>query len=205
MPATITVIHKWAKITNHGQPGVEAVDTTSKADDWQRDLSPFHLGPCELYGGQTAQNMENAWQFSKVYDEDTDDNGDPTKGYWAWARLGWADTDPHRYPKGKGAVPRYSLWDGERLGYIDARKRIYGPLYAEAVQRTTGWQTLLELYQNSQELYLRDWDGWSMTRHGMNSLAEVLNNPRKKMGHAFVLAMLLTNDPALEQMELRTN
>jgi hypothetical protein len=203
MPAQVIVAHKWARIADQGQDGVEVVDTTSKADDWRRDLSPFHLGPCNLYNGLTAQNMENAWQFAKVYAEDTDAAGNPTKGYWAWARLGWADATPHRYPKGRGAVPEYSLWDGQRLGYIDARKQIYAPLYAEAVQRTEGWQTLVELYENSQKLYLRDWDGWNMAKNGMATLTDVLNNPRKKMGHAFVLAMLLTKDPALQQCAIR--
>ena len=203
MPAQVIVTHKWSRIDDQGQPGVEVVDTTSKADDWRRDLSPFHLGPCDLYNGIVSQNMENAWQFAKVYSEDTDAQGNPTNSYWAWARLGWADATPHRYPKGKGAVPEYSLWDGQRLGYIDARKQIYAPLYAEAVQRTAGWQHLVSLYQNSQKLYLRDWDGWSMTKHGMTSLTDVLNNPRRKMGHAFVLAMLLTQDAALQQCAIR--
>ena len=30
-------------------------------------LSPFFLGPIPMYGGLEAKNMENAWQFSKVY------------------------------------------------------------------------------------------------------------------------------------------
>jgi hypothetical protein len=42
-----------------------------------------------------------------------------------------------------------------------------------------------------------------MSKHGMADLTAVLNNPQRIMGHAFVLAMLLTNDPALEQLELR--
>ena len=36
------------------------------------------------------------------------------------------------------------------------------------------------------------------TKNRMNNLTEVLNNPRKKMGHAFVLKILLENDSALE-------
>lgn len=202
MAAQVTVVHKWAKVPNQSQP---VVDTTSKADDWRRDLSPFHLGPCNLYKDYVSQNMENAWQFAKVYKEDTDENGNPTESYWTWASTGWADPIPRRYPKGKGVIPQYSLWDGERLGYIDARKQIYGPLYAEAVQRTEGWFRLQRLYNTSEELYLRDWDGWNMQTHGMQNLTEVLNNPNKIMGHAFVLAMLLTNDPALKQMKLRSN
>jgi hypothetical protein len=203
MPAEVIVTHKWAKIANQEDQGVMVVDTTSKAEDWRRDLSPFNLGPCALYGTIVSANMENAWQYAKVYSEDTDAAGNPTRSYWAWARLGWADETPHRYPKGKGAVPEYSLWDGQRLDYIAARKRIYAPLYAEAVQRTEGWQMLVGLYQNNRKLYLRDWDGWSMEKYGMTNLTDVLNNPSQKMGHAFVLAMLLTQDPALQQCAMR--
>jgi hypothetical protein len=39
------------------------VDTTSHAkDDWQREFSPFFLGPVPLYGGRAARRMENARQ-----------------------------------------------------------------------------------------------------------------------------------------------
>jgi len=147
--------------------------------------------------------MENAWQFAKVYAVHLDRDDQPTDAYWEWAQAGWANQRAERYPMGKGAVPRYSLWDGEHLDYIEARKKIYGPLYIQAVQRTAGWQHLLELYESSTELYLRDWDGWSMERHNMATLTDVLNNPFRKMGHAFVLKMLLESDPALGQLELR--
>lgn len=201
MPATVTVVHKWAKVPNQGNPGVQVIDTTSKSNDWRRDLSPFSLGPCNLYGGHVSQNMENAWQFAKVYKQHIKD-GEPTQDYWDWAKQGWADEDAHRYPMGKGAVPEYSLWDGRQLGYIEARKVIYGPLYVEAVQKTKGWAQLVQYYQTQSEIYLRDWDGWSMARHGMENLTQVLNNPRRKMGHAFVLKMLLEGDAALEEMEM---
>jgi hypothetical protein len=197
MTAEIKVVHMFTKVK--GLPGV-IVDTTSKADnDWQRDLSPFHLGPCELYNEFEARNMENAWQYAKVYARHAK-GGEPTDAYWEWAKEGWANPKAVRYPMGRGAKPLYSLWNGDKLGYIDARKKIYAPLYAEAVQKTEGWQKLKRLHQTEKLLILRDWDGYN---RGKDTLTEVLNNPRKKMGHAFVLAMLLTQDPALEQVELR--
>jgi hypothetical protein len=36
-----------------------------------------------------------------------------------------------------------------------------------------------------------------------SSQSEVLNNPAKSMGHGFVLAMLLTDDAALKECEIR--
>jgi len=32
---------------------------------------------------------------------------------------------------GRGVKPLYSLWDGKKLGYIEARIAIYDPLYIE--------------------------------------------------------------------------
>jgi hypothetical protein len=73
--------------------------------------------------------MENAWQYAKVYSCHTNPNsGAPTQEYWKWAREGWNNPSPVRFPMGRGAKPEYSLWDSQRLGYIEARKKIYAPL-----------------------------------------------------------------------------
>lgn len=170
------------------------------------NLSPFELGPCKLYGGHIAERMENAWQYAKVYKQHLTTiagRTDVSNYYWSWATNGWANFKAVRYPMGKGARPEFSLWDGERLGYVDARKRIYAPLYAEAVQASAGWKRLKKQYEESETLVLRDHDGYN--HHVLNmSYTDVLNCPHKIMGHAFVLGMLLTNDPALEQIELRS-
>lgn len=179
------------------------VNTTSRAEaGWQRTLSPFLLGPCKLYKGHISKNMENSWQHAKLYRAHADKTGDPTSSYWDWAKKGWADTWAHRYPMGRGAKPLCSLWDGERLDYIEARKKIYVPLYAEAVLKTEGWKHLEEFHQAGQDLALKDFDGYDHQVEGV-SLTEVLNNPRKRMGHAFVLMMLLLEDPALAECEMR--
>lgn len=171
--------------------------------DWQIDLSPFKLGPCGLYIRDrkmlVSQNMENAWQFAKVYREHATKTGKATFKYWEWAYGGWNDTKAHRYPMGKGAIPLHSLWKGERLGYIDARKMIYAPLYRDLVTQTQGYKELKKLVDNEQPIVLRDFDGYDHDKLGM-SLTDVLNDPKRKMGHAFVLKMLLTNDTALKDL-----
>lgn len=93
---------------------------------------------------------------------------------------------------GKGATPLYSLWGGEKLGYLEARKRIYFPLYAKAVVETPAFGTLLDLYRREGSVTLWDFDGYDHLALGL-SLKEVVNNPHRKMGHAFVLAHLLEN------------
>jgi len=66
--------------------GAVVIDTTSRATGWSRGLSPFYLGPVELYGGMVAQKVENGWQYSKLYAEHADAQANPTDAYWAWAR-----------------------------------------------------------------------------------------------------------------------
>ena len=176
--------------------GSLVVDTTSKGGVWA-GLSPFTLGPCPLYGGRSSLNMENAWQFAKVYQQHATPDGDHTGAYWEWAEKGWADRWAHRYPMGKGAVPLYSLWDGECLSYVEARRRIYAPLYAQAVVKSRSFLELSALCSTHHGVVaLRDFDGYDHDRLGV-SLSQVLHDPKRKMGHAFVIKALLTNDPVL--------
>jgi hypothetical protein len=95
---------------------------------------------------------------------------------------------------GKGAVPLYSFWNGEHLGYIGARKRIYVPLYASAVVHTRAFASLVKRYDAGEPIVLWDYDGYDFVKLG-RTLDEVLNDSQRKMGHAFVLAMLLTKHP----------
>jgi hypothetical protein len=185
-------------------PGYVLVNTTSTSTSgvW-RGLSPFLLGPIVVRtprGVFTAANVENAWQYSKVYRVGptgapfVDPAGAPTDAYYAWAQAGWANPRPVRFPMGRGARPLYSLGpNGERLSYIEARRVLYAPWYAGAVERSTAFVALRALYHTGAFIGLVDFDGWDHV--GQNySLRAVLNSAKPKMGHAFVLAGLLTGD-----------
>ena len=199
MSATVYVHHMFAKVPKGS--GITVVNTTSNATNrWESGLSPFILGPCDLWGGYSSQNMENGHQYSKCYAEHVDKNEDPTEEWWKWAKAGWANKKAVRYPMGKGRKPLYAYWEGKKLGYIVARKTIYGPLYIKAVLDNPAWEKLVCLYETSKELYLRDYDAYDHRKRNMN-LSEVLNCPDKIMGHAFVLAMLLTKDKALKEFK----
>jgi len=170
--------------------GAILVNTTSHSRDWGKGFSPFLLGPCELYGGHISETVENAWQFAKVYPQHIGPDGEPTDKYWQWATAGWTSKRAERYPMGKGLKPEYSLWDGEKLGYVEARKRVYVPLYYKAVVGTKAYARLRELYDSGTQIYLWDFDGYDHVKLGM-SLVDVLNCPDRSMGHAFVLARML--------------
>ena len=168
------------------------VNTTSHSTaDWSRQLSPFALGPIPLYASHTAQLFENAWQFAKLYPEHADANGQPTNEYWTWAQNGWNSRTPFRYPVGKGRKPLCSLWNGCHLGYIQARKQIYIPLYRDAVKQTTAYRKLEHLYREQGHLTLFDFDGYDHRQLRM-SFRDVINCQTRICGHAFVLAIMLT-------------
>lgn len=171
----------------------DAIDTTSRSGTWSRGLSPFFLGPIPLYPGAVVPHatcMENAWQGAKVYPIHVGPIGDPFPAYFQWAKDIWEDPQARRYPMGKGVSPAYSWWAGERLRYVDARRRIYIPLYAQAVVTTGAFQRLLALYREVGRITLWDFDGYDHQGLGM-TLKDVVGCETRKMGHAFVLAHLL--------------
>lgn len=195
----IKISHMFGK----NKEGECVINTCANGNSEWSDLSPFLLGPSELYEHNgtllRSKNMENAWQYAKVYKNHTNKNGDPTPDYWNWALTGFAKKKADRYPMGKGAAPEYSLWNGEKLGYIEARKKIYVPLYARLVVKTNSFTKLKYMHDCGIDFTLKDWDGYD---HKDQSLSKVLNNPKKKMGHAFVIKMLLTKDKALLECDI---
>eukprot|EP01089_Gocevia_fonbrunei_P012171 TRINITY_DN2803_c0_g1_i2.p1 TRINITY_DN2803_c0_g1~~TRINITY_DN2803_c0_g1_i2.p1 ORF type:complete len:192 (-),score=36.51 TRINITY_DN2803_c0_g1_i2:161-736(-) len=162
-------------------PSIPFVNTTSQSkEEWQRGLSPFFLGPISLYSNYTSKNMENAWQYAKVYEDHTDPTtGDPTPAYYTWAKQGWENPKPVRFPNGRGAIPEYSYWDDKKYGYIAARIAIYCPLYAQLVEQTIAFQKLKKIYKTSTHLYLIDFDGYDYHRMG-KTLNQCLLDPKKK-------------------------
>ena len=138
----------------------------------------------------TARNVENAWQFSKVYAEHVGEDGNPNEAWTNWSVMGWCQKFADRYPHGKGSKPEYSWWDGERLTYVQARQRIYYPLYARAVVKTEAYQRLKDLYDAGESLALFDFDGYDFKGQGI-SYEDILNDLAHPMGHSFVIAALL--------------
>lgn len=169
-------------------PNLPIFNVTSRGQ-W-RELSPFYLGPVNLYDNFISLNVENGWQFAKVYHhlDHLDEDNNPNDLYWKWAKNGWRSQWAFRYPAGPSAVPEYSYWAGEKLGYIEARKRIYIPLYCQAILNCPTYKKLEDLYKQHKDIVLLDFDAYDRQQIDWN---EVINDPTRKMGHGFVLAMLL--------------
>lgn len=169
------------------------INTTSHSKvDWQVAFSPFYLGPVKLYDNFFSKNLENGWQYAKCYKEHVDIDGNPNEEYWNWATNGWNNPKAVRYPMGKGAKPEYSYWNGHKYGYVDARLKIYFPMYRDAVKHTEAFEILKEVHKK-QNIALWDFDGYDHEKMGM-TLTEVLRNNKRPMGHAFVLKSMLLYD-----------
>lgn len=179
-----------ANKTYPSKDGFLEIDVTSRSITWSRGLSPFFLGPVQLYDGYISQNVENAWQYSKVYCQHTDCDNNPAKSYFEWAQKGWNKRMADRYPMGRGAIPLYSLWKGEKLDYISARKQIYLPLYSSAVSKTAAYTRLKNIFDETDNLMLRDFDAHNIDVINYD-IYKLLNNSSIKFGHGYVLAMML--------------
>lgn len=167
----------------HTHTPLPVFDVTTHGSAY-RPLSPMLLGPVMLYGGYWSRTMENAWQYAKLYQEHAHD-------YWTWAQAGWDNPHAVRYPLGKGARPLHTLWAGDKLDYTAARKRVYIPLYAQAV-RFGQLNLFLNLRAETrcQDIAIRDFDAYDHRALGY-SWDDVINDPDRKMGHGFVLAMMI--------------
>lgn len=170
------------------------VNTTTRSNNWSRGLSPMLSGMIFSDNG-IARNMENFWQYAKVYKHQVDDNNNPTDEYFDWKNKGYNKNRAERYPAGKGAIPLYTWYCGERLGYIEARKKLYLPYYAEAVLKTEAFDHLQNLWNDcsskGRDLVLLDFDAYNHRELGY-TWNEILHDPKRKMGHAFILAKILS-------------
>ncbi len=168
-----------------------AINTTSRSKNWSKGLSPFFIDTRALVCAKrnVSKKGENAWQFTKEYPEHLE-HGLPSQKYFNWARAGFQDQRAHRYPMGKGSIPAYSWWNGKKLSYIEARKEIYIPVYSQAVAKSEAFHELQQVYKSKQDIWLWDFDGYNHRNLNM-SWEDVINGETRKMGHAFVLAMLL--------------
>ena len=177
------------------------INCTSRSSEkiWTQ-LSPFYLGPVQIEGtSHVSKTHENAWQYAKVYTRHLDEEGNPSEKYWIWAKTGWNNPRAVRYPAGKGAIPEYSFWNNTKYGYVEARKRIYAPTYAALVTETDAYKRLEEIVASGRykEIWFRDFDGYDYTSLGY-SLQDVINDEKRKMGHAFVLVMCLLDQKVWE-------
>lgn len=141
-------------------------------------LSPYVLK------NKNGEIMENIWHAHKVWprvpamrttksqwskqiiwehpaETHVDDNNDPLPAYFDWREKLLKNPYAVRYPAGrknaKGTL--YSLLDGKRLSYIEARKQIYLPEYTALVKEQPEFDELKKMLAEGKNLLIVEVDG----------------------------------------------
>lgn len=197
------------------------------------DLSPYSLKTREGY------IMENVWQFSKVYeqvpkttqiyskynpkiiwDHPEEKHYNPetrkfTPEYYLWRRKGFECEYAIRYPVGYADRGKclFALTDtGKELGYIDARKQVYLPLYMNLVVNVDKFHKLKKMYIRGENLMIVEVDGphqeslgYYQNTYGVSNdfitndsmlvnlqnITIMLNDDKHPFGHGYCLAWTL--------------
>lgn len=194
------------------------IDVTSRNRDPQvvKDLSPLFIGPVVSSDGLVAKTFENLWQYSKVYpkiyNEDNkvvpgvDINGEPTKDFWDWRKRFFnKDGKGDRHPAFPSTIRHkdcqycvyYNNGVWEHLNYVQSRKKIYVPEYAKLVVETETFKNLKKRVDNGEKIALVDFDAWNYYGPKLDqttTIKDVVNNPAFKVGHGYVIKMLLQGD-----------
>jgi hypothetical protein len=206
--------NKWPE-----KEGFKTINVCSSSRSFGKGLSPMIIGPIKIDDYLTeeqrgndgyevaiptrATNIENLWQFSKVWDGEHDENNDkPKKEFFERRNKGWADKKPHRWVKkgkdsnGNRNISKYSWWAGEKLSYLEARRKIYCPIYAAEVIKTDSYKQLKKLNDDGYNLLLIGYDGYDPNG---KTLKECFNDISRPFGHELVLLCLLKGEKPWEQ------
>ena len=123
------------------------------------NLSPFLLGPL-LVDGLQSQNFENAWQYSKCYEEHLT-NDEPNERWQQWRASGFANSEAQRRPMGR-EIPKFCYLQGNKLNIVDARRNLYAPEYKKLARKTQAYADLLDRLRRGENLLIIGPDGPSV-------------------------------------------
>jgi hypothetical protein len=170
-------------------------------------LSPKAMGPI-LHNQPRlppAKNLENFWQFSKVFPDEVDEKGEPTPAFFEAQIRAFNDPIPHRHkPNAKKSststninVPLYSVFrrkDGTlvKYKYVESRQ-IYCNYYERIALKTKEFQHLKDLLKQGYNLQICGYDAYDVTKTPEDHYLD----GSKPFGHELVLyTMLVVDDPS---------
>lgn len=173
----------------------EHVDAATLARDESQRLGGVALPA-------SASNLENLWQYGKVWSGDiAEGSGAPSAGFFRRRAAGWTKAKADRHaladPSRKGSAQcrrtqetRYHYWFGQYLGYVEARRRVYAPLYERLVRETDAWKELEARVARGEKLLLIGYDAYDREDRSWD---ECFANEKRPFGHEMVLACMLEN------------
>jgi hypothetical protein len=226
------IIYEKGRPIHPSYPGFTPIVVLTKS-------SPYgELGPYVLKDDQ-GRIMECRWQFQKVYpwvpkikevaskrydqtvvwehpQETHITDGEPNEKYWAWREKGMANPFPVRYPVGNTSHRALCLYilndDGEKLGLVDGRKKVYLKTYCDLVKKQPKFVKLKKRLQTGENLLIIEVDGphqeslpYYQQTYGVDdsfieqhtmlvtlkNIEIMLQDPQHSFGHGYCLAMAL--------------
>lgn len=183
-------------------------------------LSPMKLGPFDLietpsrdevdHGFEAAprgtqrkevQLFENWWQYSKVYEEDLNEEGVVQEDFYLRRSLGLEDQKPYR--RGVSGIESKvvsALHDGQFIEYLPSRY-YYCTVYASLVDDSEAYLQLKKRCRKEEQLQLLGYDGVD-TDVTAEKMLELYQDPKQPFGHELVLCCMLSNlSPWMETEE----
>ena len=143
--------------------------------------------------GARSLTVENAWQMLKIW---------PGEDGWRRADAEEAFRSPIaiRYPRGRGRTACGFYWGetGETLSLVEARRRIYAPLYL-AMLRCPEQAALLGRLQCAaveRGIVVWDFDSYDVLRCGMSDLSQAMRYESRSFAHSFIAALAITGREA---------
>lgn len=173
-------------------------------------LSPMRLGPIVDQHGNIARLFENYWQFSKMWPTaghcaagSGDDECVPSDAWFRFRRRGFALEKGKRrpLPKKPYGFPRFSFYNGQPMGYVESRKKIYVPLYYYLIRDLPVIAAMRQMVERGEKIMIVDNDGPPREQYpqGMPlTLANwqrMLDDPSAPFGHGYIVAAVVAGFP----------
>ncbi len=181
--------------------GYKGILTSTSTDEFWRELNPCFLGPVDVWDKNwfgemeimSVKNIQNLWMGSQVYEEWTDENGDPTIQYFDNKWKIWTEGKAYKtHPfVSRDKKPLYYWWQGHKLPEWLARMVIYAQLYEQKVKKTEPYRELELLKRDGYNLLLLDYKGYDLKEEGIN-IMDAFTDESRPMTHSLVLYGMLT-------------
>lgn len=166
-------------------------------------LSPMQLGPVVIDGKATAKNIENYYQFAKVFPnellvekvEDCPCRSDfkharPSELFFTNRDKAYADPVPHRHKK-KGVTPAYSCYEDRHYTYVESRW-FYCIEMERLAKPTDAFKKLVHMYENDgRSLEIFGYDAYVPNGTDHESLYKHYIDPKRPFGHEMVLLTMI--------------
>ena len=181
-------------ITNKHHPKIDGFTNIQVCSNTKKgkELSPMCL---HIVLNNELVIFENFWQNLKVYSFELDNDGNILPSYFIRRDKNFKDTKGHRrvFPKKllkeKNAKVEFVYYNNKKYNWIDSRKEIYCPMYAEIVKETTYFKQLKERFNNGEKLLIIGYDGFNFDPEN-DDVKYHLEDTSKPVGHEFVICFL---------------